>query len=175
MADNVSVYPPDYDTDIGTVRALIPDVERVDFTGEGVPTYMFSDAHLRALLRLYASRPSEAGRIKRAAADAISAVANSEALISKVIKTEDLQTDGAKVANALLAGARQLRDDAERDDEQSEDEYAFQIVDFQPYPLDCLPYTLRGFPQRCCMTSYAGGCGCAGSKDRGAGFGSGHV
>lgn len=175
MADTTSVYPPDFSTDIGAVRALIPDVERVDFTGEGVPTYMFSDAHLRVLLSLYASRPSRAGQIKRAAADAIVAVANSEALISKVIKTEDLQTDGAKVANALLVGARQLRDDADQDDEREDDEYAFAIVDFQPYPLDCLPYTLRGFPQRCCVTSYAGGCGCAGSKDRGAGFGSGHV
>ena len=38
MADTTSVYPPDFSTDIGAVRALIPDVERVDFTGEGVPT-----------------------------------------------------------------------------------------------------------------------------------------
>jgi hypothetical protein len=174
MADDLSVYPPDFDTDLGTVRALIPDVEKVDFTGEGVPSYMFSDVHLGALLRLYASRPSPAGRIKRAAADAMTAVANSEALISKVIKTEDLQTDGAKVANAILAAARQLRDEADKDDEQIEDEYAFAIVDFQPQPLDCLPYGLRGFPQRCCVTSYTGSCGC-GSTDRGAGFGSGHV
>jgi hypothetical protein len=175
MADDASVYPPDFTTPLGIVRALIPDVDKVDFTGEGMPVYMFSDAHLNGLLALYSLRPSPSGRIKRAAADAIGAVANSEALISKVIKTEDLQTDGAKVANALLARAKQLLDEADKDDEQIEDEYAFAIVDFQPYPADCLPYSLRGFPQMCCMTSYTGSCGCSGSKDRGAGFGSGHV
>lgn len=170
----MDIFPPDFSTPLGMVRALVPDVDQVDFTGEGIPSYLFSDVHLTGLLSLYASRPSASGRIKRAAADAITALANSEALISKVIKTEDLQTDGAKLANALLAAAKQLRDSADQDDDREEDEFAFQIVDFQPYPVDCLPYWTRGFPAMCCVYSRVGSCGCA-SQDHGAGFGSGVV
>lgn len=145
MAD---VYPPDFTSDLGKVRALIPDVEKVDFTGEGIPTYIFSDAHLDSLLSMYENRPSLTGMIKRTAADALTAIAVSEALISKVIRTEDLQTDGAKVANALLGAARRLKDDADKDDEEAEERlgYAFAIVDYQPTPYDPLPYGLRGFP-----------------------------
>lgn len=127
------VYPPDFSTDLGMVRSLIPDVEQVDFSGEGVPSYLFSDAHLSAILKLYIGK-SQRSRIKRAAADALTAIAVSEALISKVITTEDLQTDGAKLANALLAGAKQLREDANRDDEDEEECFGIEIVDFQPYP-----------------------------------------
>jgi hypothetical protein len=139
------VYPPDMTTERGRVRALIPDVEQVDFTGEGAPSYLFSDSHIDAFLGLYGDKTPRS-RIKRAAADALTAVAVSEALISKVITTEDLQTDGAKLATALLAGAKQLRDDADKDDEDAEECYGFEIVDFQPYPQDYLPAWTGGFP-----------------------------
>lgn len=162
------VYPPDYTTATGRVRAMIPDVEQVDFSGEGVPGYLFSDEHIEALLAV--SRGGAIGSVKRAAAKAMRAIAVSEALIQKVIRTEDLQTDGAKVAQALLTAARDLEGEADEDDEVEEDAYAFAIVDFQPQPPDCLPYTLRGYPQPCGCTST---CGC--SRDRGAGFGSGVV
>jgi len=170
VADDV--YPPDFTTDIGKVRSLIPDVEQVDFTGEAVPEYIFSDAHITAFLMT--ADGSGIPRILRAAASGIRAIAVSEGLISKVIKTEDLQTDGAKLASALLGAAKQLDDRADQQEEDDEDMNAFTIVDFQPYPLDCMPYTLRGFPQMCCVGAYTGNCGC-GSKDRGAGFGSGVV
>lgn len=170
MADDI--YPPDFTTAIGQVRSLIPDVEQVDFVGEGVPEYIFSDGHITAFL--LTAEGTGIPQILRAAASGIRAIAVSEGLISKVIKTEDLQTDGAKLAAALLGAAKQLDDRADQQDEDDEDRYAFTIVDFQPYPIDCLPYTLRGFPQMCCVAGYGGGCGC-GSKDRGAGFGSGVV
>lgn len=169
MADDI--WPPDLATDRGKVRALIPDVEQVDFSGEGVPQYIFSDAHIDALLAT--SRGGPLGRIKRAAAKGMRAIAVSEALIQKVIRTEDLQTDGAKTATALLAAARDLEGEADQDDEDADDRYAFTIVDFQPQPPDCLPYALRGYPQSC-NCGVTEGCGC-GSKDRGAGYGSGVV
>lgn len=164
----VDTYPPDFTTDLGKVRALLPDVEQVDFSGEGVPEYLFSDAHLNALLA--AARGRGRSRIYRAAAMGLRAIAVSEGLIAKVIKTEDLQTDGAKLATALMAGAKAWEDQADKDDEDAEEwEYGFVIVDFQPQPADCLPYGLRGFPA-CCGSMVGGGCRC-GTYDHGSGFG----
>lgn len=59
------------------------------------------------------------GNPRRAAADALDAVATSELLVSKVIRTQDLQTDGAKVADALRKHADRLRAQADRADEDS--------------------------------------------------------
>lgn len=135
-------YPPDFATAVGRIRALIPDVEQVDYTGEDNPEYMFSDQHLEAL---YEIAPGETNaRIYRAASSALRALAVSEGLIQKVIRTEDLQTDGAKLASALLAAARQLDDRADQVDEDAE---IMEIVDFQPLPQDGFPYSLRGFPE----------------------------
>lgn len=117
----------DFTTPVGQVRALIPDVEEVDFNDDGTATFLFEDEHIEAFLTI------SGDNVLRAAVRAVEAIAVSEALISKVIKTEDLQTDGAKVANALLARARQLREDADAGDE-ADDQSAFDIVDFQPLP-----------------------------------------
>lgn len=149
------IWPPDYSSDRGKVRALIPDVEQVDFSGEGVPEYIFSDEHIDAFLAI--SRGGTLGRVKRAAAKGMRAIGNSEGLIQKVIRTEDLQTDGAKLQQAFLAAARDMENDANEDDEAEEDGYGFAIVDFRPMPPDCLPYTLRGYPQPCYC---AGACSC---------------
>jgi hypothetical protein len=158
MAEDI--WPPDFTTARGQVRAQIPDVEQVDFSGEGVPEYIFSDDHIDAFLAL--SRGGTLARIKRAAAKAMRAVGNSEGLIQKVIRTEDLQTDGAKVQQAFLTAARDLENEAAQDDEEEDDRYAFTIVDFQPQPPDCLPYALRGYPQPChCGTGQTCGCGVA--------------
>jgi hypothetical protein len=138
---STDVWPPDFSTPIGRIRALIPDVERVDYSAEGTAEYLFSDAHLAGLYAI--SGGPEAARIYRAAASALRALAVSEGLIQKVIRTEDLQTDGAKLASALLAGAKQLDDRADAAEDEDE---AMMIVDFQPLPQDGLSYTLRGFP-----------------------------
>lgn len=53
--------------------------------------------------------------VRLAAADALDAIATSEVLIGKVIRTQDLQTDGAKVADSLRKHADRLRDQAERE------------------------------------------------------------
>lgn len=59
------------------------------------------------------------GNYRRAAADVLDAIAVSELLVSKVIRTQDLQTDGAKVAAELRARADRLRKQA--DDEAAAD------------------------------------------------------
>lgn len=107
---------------VQVVRYLIPDVEQVDWEDTGQSSYLFSDDHIRAFLDV------NDGNAKLAAADAVEALATSEALISKVIRTEDLQTDGAKTAQALLARARQLRDSATPDPNAPQD--FFEIVPF---------------------------------------------
>jgi hypothetical protein len=109
------------------MRYLIPDVEQIDWNDTGESSYLFTEEHLEGLLEL------NNGRVKRAAADAVEALGTSEAYISKVIKSEDLQTDGAKVANALFVRARQLRD-SDREDEGREAAEFFKIARFQPRP-----------------------------------------
>lgn len=140
--------PVDFTSPVGKVRALIPDVEQVDFNGTGTLAYLFSDSHLESFLSLYtADEDVPAVQILQAAAHACEAVGMSEALVSKVTKTEDLQTDGAKVANVFLLRARALRQEADKI-EEAELSSAFTIVDFQPYPRETLPYPWRGWPLR---------------------------
>ena len=141
VSGSADVAPPDFSTVTGKIRALIPDVEQVDYADTGVVEYMFSDRHLTGLYEI--TFGTDIGRICRAAASAIRALAVSEGLIQKVIRTEDLQTDGAKLASALLAAAKQLED---RADAADEDDEILMVVDFQPLPQDNLPYSLRGFP-----------------------------
>lgn len=143
MGTSVSqdVFPPDFTSTIGRIRALIPDIEQVDYSGEGASEYMFSDAHLTGLHAIASG--SGNAQIYRAAASALRALAVSEALIQKVIRTEDLQTDGAKLASALLSGAKALED---RADSAEEDEETMMVVDFQPVPQDRFSFSLHGFP-----------------------------
>lgn len=140
MRSMTDISPPDYSSPVGLVRALIPDVEQVDWEADGNASYLFTDSHLQALVGLNGGMPNsyQSWNVKRAAADAVDALATSEALISKVIKTEDLQTDGAKLANALVQRAVQLRRSADDDEEAADAETAFTIVDFIParqFPL----------------------------------------
>lgn len=140
------VTPPNYGTAVGKVRALIPDIEQVDWESDGNASYIFSDNHLEGLLALYGVTSGSCTttgaeitwKVRSAAADAVEAIAVSEALISKVVKTEDLQTDGAKVANALINRAALLRRQAKTEEEALDAETGFTIVDYQP-SRDCDP------------------------------------
>jgi hypothetical protein len=104
--------PPDYSTIVGQVRLLIPDTEQLDDPKDptATPEYIFNDAQIQAFIALYNNN------VKRAAAAAKLALATSEALISKVIKTYDFSTDGAKLGAELRAQAKQLQDEAREDD-----------------------------------------------------------
>lgn len=103
----------DYSTPVGQVRLLIADV--------GEPAIL-DDPQVEGYLAI------NAGNVRRAAADALDAIADSETLVSKVIKTQDLSTDGAKTADSLRKHADRLRAQAEDDD------FVFDVIDYQPYP-----------------------------------------
>ena len=105
-------------TDVEKVRLLIPDNEAV-FDGE----YMFTDTEIEAYLEVANQN------ILRAASYALLAVASSEAIISKIIKTQDLSTNGAAVADALRLTAKQLADRADKEDELA-GEFYLNVVDY---------------------------------------------
>jgi hypothetical protein len=128
MAHAPDIYPPDYATALGQVRLLIPDTEQLENPSD--PTadaeYIFDDHQIQAFLALYLNN------VKRAAAQAKLVLATSETLISKVIRTDDLQTDGAKLGQELRAQAKDLRDQA--NEEELYDAYEeFEIVDFNRF------------------------------------------
>jgi hypothetical protein len=108
---------------LGQVRLLIPDTDQLsNLANPSSPAeYIFNDSQIQAFLSLYGTN------VKRAAAQAKLVLATSEALINKVISTDDLKTDGAKLAAELRAQALMLRQEADKDD--SEDSYdSFTIV-----------------------------------------------
>jgi hypothetical protein len=125
MAHAPDIFPPDYATGIGQVRLLIPDTEQLENPADSTADaeYIFDDHQIQAFLSM------SNNSIKRAAAEAKMVLASSETLISKVIRTDDLQTDGAKLGAELRAQARELR--AQAVEEETYDSYEeFEIVDF---------------------------------------------
>jgi len=110
------------------VRALISDTTQEDYDSNGTPRYIMSDDVLSAMIDL------RSGGIYGASADALRAMAANEIIIGKVIRTQDLQTDGAKVGDALRLLAREY-DKRQNDDDEAEvlDEFAFEIVNYT-YP-----------------------------------------
>lgn len=106
-------YTYDLSDDIGKVRVLIPD--RVESEA------LFTDEEITAILSM------EVG-LKRAVALCLETLASDNALVLKVIKVQNIQTDGASVARALLARAAQLRSQADND--ESDAEASFDIAEF---------------------------------------------
>lgn len=86
----------DYTSPSGQVRLLINDTQ--------VGTPVFSNDEIDAFLAL------EGDSVKLAAAQALDVIADDELLTSKVIRSQDVATDGASVADSLRARARALRD-----------------------------------------------------------------
>lgn len=87
--------------DVGYVRSLIADID--------LANPIFSDAQIQLFI-------DRSRTLKRAAADALVAIAINAALILKVIRTQDLSTDGAKLADSLMKRADLLRKDSDDDD-----------------------------------------------------------
>ncbi|MFG1963093.1 hypothetical protein [Nonomuraea sp. NPDC049028] len=106
----------DYSTDVGRVRLLIPDTD--------ADNLLLIDPQIDALL-------SMEGSVKLAAATALELIASNEALVGKVITTQDLSTDGTKVAAELRARAAALRQQV--DDGVGDDNVGLGIVDFDPW------------------------------------------
>ncbi|TSI12635.1 hypothetical protein [Brevibacterium aurantiacum] len=106
----------DYKEPVQQVRLLTGDLDE----GEN---QIFTDDQLKGFLGI------TDGSVQRAAADAIDVIASSEALISKVISTQDRSTDGAKVADALRKHAAALRQRAKEEEEVAELESFFTAFD----------------------------------------------
>lgn len=103
-------------TEVGLVRLLIPDRDPL--------ALLFTDSDIGAFLALE-------GGPKRAAAAALETIAANEVMVAKVIKTQDLSTDGAKAADALLKRAAALRAQADdRGDGDGDDGGGLDIIDF---------------------------------------------
>lgn len=103
ILNNMATPLPGYDptTSIGLVRLLISDVTE---------PAIFTDPEIQAFL---ANRKDNA---TRAAASALLAIANNEALLLKYVRTDDLTIDGVKGATELRLQARQLENQADSDD-----------------------------------------------------------
>ncbi len=103
----------DFTSPSGQMRLLLNDVNETDL--------VFTDGELAGFLAL------EGNSVKRATAQALDVIASDEALTSKVIRTQDLATDGTKTAAALRDHAARLRAQADSADDAA-DEGFFQIV-----------------------------------------------
>lgn len=126
--------------EIAQVRALIDDSVREDYDGTGELRYALPDESLETYITL------RKGGIYGAAADALRAMAALEIRVGKYLRTEDLQTDGARVGDALRLLAREYdKRQAEDDDSEALENHAFEIVDFKyPYVNPEDSYFLRG-------------------------------
>ena len=102
----------DYTTDVGRVRLLISDLDPAKL--------VLTDDMIAGYLAL------EDGNLRRAAAEALDAIASSEVLLSKVITTQDRSTNGAAVAESLRRHAAALRARADADD--AADEPFFMLI-----------------------------------------------
>lgn len=129
---------------LGLVRLLIADTD---------PTrQILTDTDIVGYLTLAGAAPTghldaagapivdaTTAQVRYAAADALDAIATSEALVLKVIRTQDLQTDGAKLADTLMKRAAALRVAAKQAEDDAVEEAAtaaggFGVVAFEPYP-----------------------------------------
>lgn len=110
--------PVNFNTPVGQVRLLIADLDEASF--------LLADDFITGYLSL------NNGSVRRAAASCLDAMATSEVLRAKVIKTQDLSTDGAKVAAELRAQAAALRAQAEAEEAAEDDGSYFTFVAFEP-------------------------------------------
>lgn len=107
-----------YQTDEGRVRLLLGDTD--------TDNLVLNDDQIGGFLDI------AEGNIKRAAAAALDTIASSEALLSKKIRTQDRQTDGPAVADALRAHAKALRAEADSEDTQEEESFFLLTEPLRP-------------------------------------------
>lgn len=112
----------EYNEPVQQIRLLIADLD----AGEN---QIFSDDQLEGFLSI--TRQS----VKRAAADALDAIASSEALTSKVITTQDRSVDGSKTADALRKHAASLRQRAKEEEDLLDEEPYFMAFSLDGNPL----------------------------------------
>lgn len=108
----------DYKTPIGKVRLLIADLSEPP---------LLSDEILQGYLDLYEDSDSSS-QLWRAAGESLDAMATSEILLSKKIRTQDLSTDGPAVSAELRKQANELRRRADANDKSF-----FEFIPLSPY------------------------------------------
>ena len=119
----------DYTSPVGQVRVLIPDLRKLEDLRDlrKEPRYLFTDDEILAFLAV------NNGNVKRAAADACDAIGMDKALQLLVLKTDDKQTDGAKLLDAIVKRAKTLREQAKEDDENN---LSFNVIMPTYEPVD---------------------------------------
>lgn len=119
----------DFSSPVGQVRVLIPDLRKLEDLRDlrNEPRYLFADEEIEALLAV------NSGNVKLAAADACDAIGMDKALQLLVLKTDDKQTDGAKLLAAIVGRAKQLRAQAREDEENN---LCFDVVQPTFEPVD---------------------------------------
>lgn len=105
----------DLTTPVGKIRLLVSD------TDSTAP--VFTDTEITALYAMCGSN------VRLGAAQALEAIAGNELLVAKVIKTLDLETDGAKVSAELRNLAKSLRERA-ADYDSDGNLFGMDVVDF---------------------------------------------
>lgn len=125
MAD---VVPLDPQSSVGQLRLLTSDsqLRRDPADPASVPEYYFPDEFLEGFLAI------NSDNLKLAAADVLTAFAANDALVSKKIRKENLQTDGPAVSNALRLLAQDYRAQGNKAQEATDaEDGTFVIVDFE--------------------------------------------
>lgn len=119
----------DFSSPVGQVRVLIPDLRKLEDLRDlrNEPRYLFADEEIEALLAV------NGDNVKLAAADACDAIGMDKALQLLVLKTDDKQTDGAKLLAAIVGRARQLRAQAKEDEMNN---LCFDVVQPTFEPVD---------------------------------------
>ena len=119
----------DFSSPVGQVRVLIPDLRKLEDLRDlrKEPRYLFTDDEILAFLAI------NNGNVKLAAADACDAIGMDKSLQLLVLKTDDKQTDGAKLLSAIVARAKQLRAQAREDEENN---LCFDVVHPTFEPVD---------------------------------------
>lgn len=105
--------------DILDVRTLIPDTDAI--YGDAENEYLFTDDQITRFFRLGNDNA------KHAAGLAMIAVGNSEALISKVIVSQDLETDGAKAQKEWREAGKLLIQQATADSQWD----GFELINYR--------------------------------------------
>lgn len=119
----------DFSSPVGQVRVLIPDLRKLEDLRDlrNEPRYLFVDEEIEAFLAI------NSGNVKLAAADACDAIGMDKALQLLVLKTDDKETDGAKLLSAIVGRAKQLRASAREDEENN---LCFDVVQPTLEPVD---------------------------------------
>lgn len=121
LPDPEPADPPTLDpsTPVGRVRLYIPDLDP--------RALLFTDAQIEAFLE------DEGSNRRRAAAFALEVASTNEAMVSKVIRTQDLSTDGPAVAAEMRARAAILRSQAAKADDDAAAQTAVGAFTIRPY------------------------------------------